>query len=187
MNRQHAEMEISQLINHLPIHDSPSAERFYRLQLQREQAPVQQRTVRAKEFTRDDRIRIKTIRDITDWPYWVIAQKYRAPDRTPSQRWTARQIQYACKQPLTPRKTGSRKRLLISAEEREKLKRFIESDRAHRKIPWQDLRFFVPGFEKYSTKAVTSAMVALGYKRKVQKRTLRLTARTRQKRVEFAR
>jgi transposase len=180
-------MDIDALVNHLPVHESPAAERFYRLQIAREQAQGSDQAQRAPEMTRDDHIRIKTMREITNWPYWVIAAKYRAPDRpADQQRWTARQIQWACERPVTPKKMGSRKRILISAEDREKLKRFIDSDRKHREIPWPDIRFFLPGFDQFGIRAITTAMLSLGYKRQVRKRLIQLNATARRKRVEFA-
>ncbi len=135
-------IDIEALVNRLPTHKSPAAERFYRLQLQRTGQEIAILNPRSQELSRDDQLQIRGIREATGWSYWVIAHKSQG-------KYTARQAQLACEGPVTPRKVHSRRRTLISTPERQRLRRFLDQDPHHRELPWPDLRYLVPGFESY--------------------------------------
>ncbi|KAK4194424.1 hypothetical protein QBC40DRAFT_135399, partial [Triangularia verruculosa] len=88
-------MEIEALVNHNDIHNSPSAERFYRLQLARQQRPHWHlKTHRAPELPREQKIRIRALREDAHMGYEAIRQVTSA---------SIKQIQYALTTPLTPR------------------------------------------------------------------------------------
>ncbi|KAK4206284.1 hypothetical protein QBC37DRAFT_238537, partial [Rhypophila decipiens] len=74
---------------------------------------------------------------------------------------TIRQIEYACQSPLTPRKTRSGRRPLISTPQKESLRRLLQSDILYRKLPWSDLRYYIPGFEVYGEGAILTALRSL--------------------------
>lgn len=185
-------MDIQAIVNsqaQTEIYSSPSAERFYRQQTQRntrrqalqELRPTQINTThRSSELTRDDKVAIRAVREVTGWDYHTIARKFNG-------KYTDRQIQLAIAGPLTPRKSTSHKsRILINTPLRERIRRFLDEKREHRDIPWPDLRWLVPGLETYGDQAIHSAMKRLGYNRVLKPRVIKLTARAKRLRVAFA-
>lgn len=128
------------------------------------------------KLTRDDRIVIRTLRNIAKFSY---------DDIYHHTTYTHDQIHHALKGPLTPKK-HKKHPIAIQGPLLERLKGFLFESRQHRKIPWCNLRFFVPGLQNFGDDAINSAMKALGFNRKVRRRTLQFNARTRAKRIAFA-
>jgi len=102
-------MNVTALLNHARnAHDSPAAERFYRLQLQQSlRQPILHRSPafqprpekpREPELTRDQRLEIRTLRKYNRWSYITLARET---------GHTVQQVQKACTGPLTPKKKGT--------------------------------------------------------------------------------
>ncbi|KAK4640916.1 hypothetical protein QC761_0096860 [Podospora bellae-mahoneyi] len=86
-------MEINALINHNDIDTSPTAERFYRLQLARQQRPHWHlKAHRAPELPRKQKIQICALREYAYMSYAAMREATGASDK---------QIQYALTTPLT--------------------------------------------------------------------------------------
>ncbi|KAF3056853.1 hypothetical protein CFAM422_012667 [Trichoderma lentiforme] len=132
---------------------------------------------RAVELTRDDRVAIRALRDNTDFSILKIARLLDV---------TYRQVQWALSGPLTPRKQRPRKGKL-SDEQLQQLKLFLDEDVMNRTIAWQDLRFFVPGFEFVGVRAITTGLRQLGYSRVKRKRKCLSNPQVRAARVRMCR
>jgi hypothetical protein len=85
-------MNITALINHNNLHDSTSAQRFYRLQAGRNgRSPTElTRQYKAPDATCDETIEIRALRRHAKWSYSRIAEAVRK---------TQRQVQEACTGP----------------------------------------------------------------------------------------
>jgi hypothetical protein len=171
-------MNIHNVINTTQIHNSPCAERFYRLQIERQLQPKRLfKRPRADELTRDEKIEIRALRKHNKWDFHTLA---RATGKT------YRQVERACKGPLTPRKQQTGRKVLIRTPVKAILKQFIEADPLHRKLPWCDLPYYIPALELYGEHAISTAMQSLGYKRVIQPRRIYLTDRHKAARLAFA-
>ncbi|KAK3985964.1 hypothetical protein QBC44DRAFT_334189 [Cladorrhinum sp. PSN332] len=175
-------MEINTLVNHTNIHDSPSAERYYRLQLQ-QNIPIppqlQRNPTKAKDLTRDQRLQIRALRQHTDWDYFQIAKKT---------GFTFAQVQYACHSPLTPQKKRcGRKKTVFSTPEKNRIAYILHNDEIARKLTWADLQWYIGGFELWGEQAFVTAMKNAGWKRKVRPRKIHLTPAHKTARLTWAR
>ncbi len=133
---------------------------------------------KALDLSRDQRIEIQALRKYAGWTYQQIALY------TP---FTLRQIQYACSGPVTPQKSKPHRKK-IRTPDKERIKAWLLEDFQHRKIPWADLRFYLPpDLTIYSEWALTSALHDLGFARKIRKRRYRQSIKSKRERVEFAR
>lgn len=112
-------MKIAALLNNSNLHNSPTAERFYRLRLQQatrrpnfHRPPVFTPTPekpRAKELSRDEKIEIRALRKYTKCSESTISQLTGHSER---------QVQLALNGPLTPQKKvglGLRARAYIAS------------------------------------------------------------------------
>lgn len=136
----------------------------------------QQRLPRAREVTRDEKIVIRALAEHTEYTHFEIAIKL---------NHTIRQVQRAIGGALTPRKARPR-RSFLPEEMKDQLLSFLNEDEAHRKIAWQDLRYFVPGFEGIGFEALSRALRDLGYVRRRQPRHPLSNPAIRQARVDMS-
>ncbi|KAK4193972.1 hypothetical protein QBC40DRAFT_135852, partial [Triangularia verruculosa] len=123
-------MEINALVNHHnDIHTSPSAERFYRLTIDRAQRPEQpysDRNPRSKELTRDEKLVIRTIRQVTNWDHIAIARYVKK---------SPRQVQYALESQPTPQAhRRGRRPTTFTDDEKQALNRLFYDDPIARKL-----------------------------------------------------
>lgn len=173
-------MNINSLVNHSQVHDSPTAERFYRLQLQRQKPPNLQ-LPRSKELTRDQKVEIRTLRKYNGWEYSTIRK---------ATGYTERQIQKAINGPLTPRKARGNhcgpRSTVFNTPQKNQIREALHDDKVARKLSWSDLRYYIPGFDRWGEQAFVTAMMAAGFKRRIQPRRLKLTDRHKAARLAFA-
>jgi uncharacterized protein YnzC (UPF0291/DUF896 family) len=121
-------MNITALINHHNVHNSPSAERFYRLQLSRNgRTPTElTRRHKAADLTRDEKVEIRALRRHAKWPYSRIVE---------ATGKTFQQVQDACSGPLTPQKVGrTGRKVLIRTPEKEILMQYLRTDVLYREL-----------------------------------------------------
>ncbi|KAK4671679.1 hypothetical protein QC764_607965 [Podospora pseudoanserina] len=120
-------MEINALINHNDIDTPPTAERFYRLQLARQQRPHWHlKAHRAPELPREQKIQIRALRGDAYMSYAAMRGATGASDK---------QIQYALTTPLTPRTNRrSRKPSRFADEEKDRITRSLNDDPIARKL-----------------------------------------------------
>jgi DDE superfamily endonuclease len=181
-------MNVTALINHHNVHNSPSAERFYRLQVSRNgrtpsgltsgSCRSSGRRPKAPDLTRDQKVEIRTLRFYANWPYNQIVE---ATGRT------YQQVQDACTGPLTPQKPNRcGRKPLIRTPEKDVLIQYLRSDVRYRELPWPDLRYFIPGFELFSEQAIYTALQQLGYLRSKRPRRIHLTDFRKARRLAFA-
>ncbi|KAI1636170.1 hypothetical protein F4809DRAFT_403506 [Biscogniauxia mediterranea] len=111
-------------------------------------------------LSRDDRVVCQALYKKLNWNLEEIAEKL---------GFSRHQVQYACSQPLTPNR-HRKHRGHIPDEIKEKL----------------HLRFFLPELSPYGEKAITRALVDMGFHRRVRRRRIQLSARTKAQRVAFA-
>lgn len=174
-------MDIHALLNH----DSPSTQRFNRLQKDRSlRQPTLTNTAdfppprtRAPELTRDQKIEMRTLRTHNKWTYSTIAK---------ATGHTIGQVRLALTGPLTPQKHRCGKKPLLRTPQKTQLREFLAADRLHRELPWPDLRWYIPGFELYGEQAIRTALRAIGYRRQVRKHKIHLTDRHKAARLTFA-
>jgi hypothetical protein len=74
----------------------------------------------------------------------------------------------------------------LKTPEKDALVQFLHADPMNRKLPWADLRYYIPGFELFSEHAITTALRSLGYKRIIRPRRIYLTDRHKANRLSFA-
>ncbi|KJZ71249.1 hypothetical protein HIM_09392 [Hirsutella minnesotensis 3608] len=141
------------------------------------QQQLGQQLVRSKEVTRDDKVGIRALHTHTGWSHSQIGA---------ATGFTRRQVQRAISGPLTPRKIR-RRRSTLTVERLQQLQEFLDEDPLNRDINWQDLRFFVPGFEGIGITAITRALEQLGYSRRRKKKAPKSTQAIRTKRLDMAR
>ena len=176
-------MDIRALVNNSDIHRSPCAQRFYQLQLQRraqdtiQRGPVLRGLRHSTPLTRDEKLQIRTLRNDAKWDYLTIAQ---------ATGKTFHQVQDALTGPLTPRRNRCGRKPTIKTPEKNNLVQFLDADPMNRKLPWADLRYYIPGFELFSERAITTALRSLGYKRVIRPRRIYLTDRHKANRLAFA-
>ncbi|KAK3983761.1 hypothetical protein QBC44DRAFT_375942, partial [Cladorrhinum sp. PSN332] len=175
-------MDLNAIVNHSNIHDSPSADRFYRLQIQRNsipKAPQLRLRPRAQELTRDDKHTIQVLRKFNRWDYFQIAKET---------GFTWGQVQYACRTPLTPRKTKhcGRKPTRFDASQKAIIQHALDNDPIARKLNWPDLQWYLPGFEFFGEQSFAVAMRAAGFDRGVRPRRILLTDAHKAARLAFA-
>ena len=130
---------------------------------------------RANEVSRDEKVGIRALHQYTGLTYEKIA------NRTGH---TQRQVQYAITSQLTPQKSR-RRSARLSEESVSALGAFLERDPAHRYLAWQDLRFFIPGFEQVGERAIARAIEDLGYQRRRRKRQPVNTPEVRRARIQM--
>lgn len=174
-------MDIRALINNNNnIHTTPAAQRFYHLQLQRAArplGPVLRGLRHSTPLTRDDKVEIRALRKHCKWDYFKIAQ---------ATGKTFHQVQDALTGPMTPQKHRRGAEAAIKSPEKNALVEFLRTDPLHRKLPWADLRYYIPGFELYGQRAIATALRSLGYSRKIRPRRIQLTDRHKADRLAFA-
>ncbi|EEU34885.1 uncharacterized protein NECHADRAFT_88398 [Fusarium vanettenii 77-13-4] len=95
-----------------------------------------------------------------------------------------RQVQYALETPLSsqkslPRPAGHR----LSPQQLKTLTDFLNEDRSHRDITWQDLREFVPGYVDVGITALKTGMGSLGYRSRRPGKKLMTSERIRKDRI----
>lgn len=133
----------------------------------------------SKQVSRDDRIRIQTLREYMGWTYHHIAD---------TMGFTTRQVQTACTSPVTPKKGTRKGNRAIGPQEKHQLEAWFLSDQDHRHIAWQDLPFLVPPpLCKYGSYALSSALRDLGYERRTRPRRIHLTDAHERARIQSAR
>jgi len=175
-------MDIRALINsnNNNIHTSPCAQRFYQLQL-RQQAPLRGPVLRglrhSTPLTRDQKLEIRTLHNYAKWDYLTIAQ---------ATGKTFHQVQDALTGPLTPKKNRCGCKPVLKTPEKNALVQFLNSDPMNRKLPWADLRYYVPGFQLFGERTIRTAMQALGYRRIIRRRRIHHTDRHKANRLSFA-
>ncbi|KAK4666774.1 hypothetical protein QC763_0050450 [Podospora pseudopauciseta] len=99
-----------------------------------------------------------------------------------------KQIQYALTTPLTPRTDRrGRKPSQFTDEEKHRIARAFSDDPIARKLKWEDLRWYLEGFDRFKDQAFITAMRDAGYQRKVLPRRIKLTPAHMQARLAFAR
>ncbi|KAK4663370.1 hypothetical protein QC763_607965 [Podospora pseudopauciseta] len=120
-------MEINALINHNDIDTSPTAERFYRLQLARQQRPHWHlKAHRAPELPLRHRFRYVPCAKDAYMSYAAMREATGASDK---------QIQDALTTPLTPRTNRrSRKPSRFADEEKDRITRSLNDDPNARKL-----------------------------------------------------
>ncbi|KAK4099324.1 hypothetical protein N658DRAFT_167612 [Parathielavia hyrcaniae] len=134
-------MDIRALVNNCNIRASPTAVRFYQLQQQRQardaiqRGPVLRGLRHSTPLTRDEKIEIRTLRKHAKWDYSTIAQ---------ATGKTFHQVQDALTGPLTPRKNRCGRKPVVKTPEKDALVQFLNSDPMNRKLPWADLRYYIP-------------------------------------------
>ncbi|KAK4122116.1 hypothetical protein N657DRAFT_646779, partial [Parathielavia appendiculata] len=99
---------------------------------------------------------------------------------------TVHQVQDAVPGPLTPRKYDRGCKPVIETPEKNALIEFLSADPLHRKLPWADLRYYIPGFELYGEHAITTALRSIGYTRAIRPRRVYHTDRHKATRLAFA-
>ncbi|KAK4095742.1 hypothetical protein N658DRAFT_100377 [Parathielavia hyrcaniae] len=115
-------MDIRALVNNCNIHASPTAVRFYQLQQQRQardaiqRGPVLRGLRHSTPLTRDEKIEIRTLRKHAKWDYSTIAKQLNRCGRKP----------------------------VVKTPEKDALVQFLNSDPMNRKLPWADLRYYIP-------------------------------------------
>jgi hypothetical protein len=87
---------------------------------------------------------------------------------------------------LTPRKDKRGRKPLIKSPEEGALIQWLRSDPLYRKLPWADLRYYIPGLELYGEHAITTALRSLGYKRVIRPQRIYLTDQHKANRLAFA-
>ncbi|OTA89089.1 hypothetical protein M434DRAFT_14783 [Hypoxylon sp. CO27-5] len=131
---------------------------------------------RQPNLSRDEKIEIRALRKYTDYTLFEIAKKT---------NHSARQVQWALTGPVTPKKRGHPPPKL-DVEMLNKLDEWLRSNSLHRKVAWPDIRWFIPGFESIGEEAINTAMKALGFNRKIRRKTLKLSRRTKRLRKAWA-
>ena len=147
---------------------SPSALRYSRQTLQKKP--------RARELSRDERLRARTLCEDAKWPRDAVATLLKA---------TPRQIQWALEHPLTPQKNKSGRRPCFDTPRRVELQRWFLSNPAYRYMAWGDLKFFLPPELYAGEAALFRALCALGYTRRLRRRRIRHTEANRRARVRW--
>jgi hypothetical protein len=94
-------------------------------------------------------------------------------------------VQLALQGPLTPRKKG-KPRPIIKTPQKNELVEFLRADPLNRKLPWADLRYYIPGFELFGERAISTALESLGWKRSIRQRQIQLTDKYNADRLAFA-
>ncbi|KAK4042963.1 hypothetical protein C8A01DRAFT_44033 [Parachaetomium inaequale] len=136
-------MDVRALVNNNNIHASPCAQRFYQLQLRQQaydtvyRGPVFRGLRHSTPLTRDQKLEIRTLRNHAKWDYMTIAQ---------ATGKTFHQVQDALTGPLTPKRNRCGCKPLLKTPEKNALVQFLHSDPMNRKLPWADLRYYIPGF-----------------------------------------
>ncbi|KAI1826570.1 hypothetical protein F4861DRAFT_66119 [Xylaria intraflava] len=116
-----------------------------------------QKRKRAKNLSREQRIEVKTLREVYKWSYAEIAAKL---------GYTQRQVQTACSKPTTPKKR--RGKVAIDTPTRRRIKDWLEEDPARQRLGWHNLPMLIPGLGYYGESAITTAMRTLGYRRRAR-------------------
>lgn len=155
-----------------PFEPSPSASPSALRQSRR----THQNKPRARELTRDQRLKARTLHEDAKWPVEAIATRLRA---------TRRQIDWALQNQLTPQKNRSGARPLLDTPRRVDLQRWFLSNPAYRYMAWNDLKFFLPPELYVGDTALCRALRALGYTRRIRRRRVRHTAANRRARVRW--
>ncbi|KAK4165288.1 hypothetical protein QBC43DRAFT_315640 [Cladorrhinum sp. PSN259] len=161
-------MKIDSLLNHDNTHDTPSAERFYRLQLQHIPSPPLL-SGEEPELSRDDKITIRTLQNRLNWPPETIAQ---------NTGHTLTRVIEACKPSPPPRPSPSpsslppRRRTEFYPEEICTVSSCLTSDPISRKFPWCDLRYYIGGgLDSWDKNDFVKAMRKAGFTRRSIKPT----------------
>lgn len=75
---------------------------------------------------------------------------------------------------------------MLRTPQKIRLREFLLSDRKHLEIPWPDLRWYIPDFDHYGEDAIRTALLSMGYKRKIRPRRIHLTEQHKADRLAFA-
>lgn len=139
-------------------------------------AQRQARRRRAKELSRDERHRIRTLYEDAHWTLEHVAEHT---------QHTPRQVQWAVTHPLTPQK-NQKPRYGLQSPQRAELQRWLLSDPALRYVAWPDLRFLLPpGLSHVGTEAIITALRLLGWRRRKRPRRIHRTVANEQARVRW--
>ncbi|RYO94511.1 hypothetical protein DL764_007830 [Monosporascus ibericus] len=74
---------------------------------------------------------------------------------------TIRQMQGAMSGPLSPRRNRVGRKPVIKTPKKNTLIEFLNADPINRRLPWADLRYYIPGYEVYGEHAITTALRSL--------------------------
>ena len=127
-------MQLTALLNTTnSIHNSPTAERFYRLQTSRlrrldlspASGSTRQRKNKSHELTRDERLKIKSLYEFGGFNYREIVRRT---------GHSYNQVRYACNNPVTPRSNRRGRKPLLGAPEIEALRQLVLSNPLYRKL-----------------------------------------------------
>lgn len=129
---------------------------------------------RHKYLTRDDRIRIRSLRN-EGYTYRRICD---------SVGCTERQVGYALSHPLTPKKRGGRPPELTK-DQVDDIELFVTLSQAGRLMPWDQLAVTFSHFG-VGKKAIRTAMKNRGYRRYVARRESPLSPKNRDLRLKWA-
>lgn len=75
---------------------------------------------------------------------------------------------------------------LLRTPQKMRLREFLLEDPAHRNLPWSDLRWYIPDFDRFGESAIITALRSMGWKRRVRPRRIHLTDRHKADRLNFA-
>ncbi len=141
---------------------------------------------RAPELTRDQKLEIRAVRRYAGFTHTKLLEAFR--EAIP--HLTIDQVRGACdlSQPVTPRKAGRvGPKPKVTEAQKAQIRAFLEENTRHRLIPWRQLPYYLEGFEEVRDTAIIRAMRDMGYKREPRSKAIRLTAKHKQARLEWAR
>ena len=133
---------------------------------------------RAIETTRDTRIQIQT------------GLLFKVPHQEIHEilSVTESQIQYARKNPITPRKKKGGRKPVVNTPQRQQVEQWLQGSPSRRRIPWKKIPRLLPGFEEIGETAMRTCLTSLGYCRRTSiKKGFSTELQHLQERLEFAR
>lgn len=137
--------------------------------------PLQnQNKKRAKELTRDEKLRVRCLHKDAGWTYQTIFEK-RMTFQPQMPTLTLRQIQKACDPliPLTPRKNqGKTRPPKVTEAQKATIKAFLEEKPEHLLIPWIELPYRIEGLDHVRDRAIKRALKDMGYLRKERQKKI---------------
>ena len=114
----------------------------------------------SRQTTRDQRLAIKTALRF-QVPWSKIRKEFNVSNR---------QIQYANRYRLTPQKKKCSKKPGLSTPRKKALEAWLLESPSRRHVPWRQIPLRAPEFSDFGEQAISTAMKALGYRRRVAKR-----------------
>ncbi|SPO06057.1 uncharacterized protein DNG_08746 [Cephalotrichum gorgonifer] len=112
---------------------------------------------RVGNLDRDQRLRVRTLRDDAGWTYAAISSKT---------GFTYRQIQHACTNPIPPAPGTRRGNATVEPEDRERLTEWYAANSGIHHVPWRSLQTFVPpDLRHYTIPALSTALQSGGFQR----------------------